>query len=240
MTFKHGKATTVLLGSVELSTYLNSAEVSADADTADTTTFKATWKSSIAGAMGSKVDVGGLYDPGEASLPTLFDSLVPGVLTACPGGGAAIGDAARLISAIDTAYAESSPVGGVVAVKASFLADGTLGFGWMLHPLAEDTNTTTGADRDDGALTSTGWTAHLHVTAVDAGSWVVKLQDAETTDWADVTGGAFTAATVATSERLQSAAVTTDLRQHVRYIATRTGGSAGDGITFALAYARNK
>jgi hypothetical protein len=240
MSFVHGKSTQVLVGAVDLSTYLNSMDLSADADTADTTTFQATWKSALTGAVGAKVDFGGLYDPDEASLPTLFLTLLPGVLSWCPTGGAAIGDPARLVSAIEVAYGESVPVGGVVAVKGSFLADGTVGFAYVLHPLAEDTNTTTGADRDDAAATQTGWTAHLHVTAVDAGSWVVKLQDAATTDWTDVTDGAFTAATTATSQRLQSAAITTELRRHVRYVATRTGGSAGDGVTFFLAYSRNK
>ena len=240
MTFYHGKSTKVMLGAVDVSAWLTSMGLSADADTADTTTFGATWKSALSGTVAGKVDFGGLYDPDEASLPTLFLTLLPGVLSYCPTGGAAIGDPARLVSAIEVAYGESVPVGGVVAVQGSFLADGTVGFAYVLHPLAEDTNTTTGADRDDAAATQTGWTAHLHVTAVDDGSWVVKLQDAATTDWTDVTGGAFTAATGATSQRLQSAADTTELRRHVRYVATRTGGIAGDGVTFFLAYSRNR
>jgi hypothetical protein len=71
---------------------------------------------------------------------------------------------------------------------------------------------------------------------------VVKLQDASASnfsDGADVTGGAFTAATTPTSQRLQSATATTALRRYVRYVATRTGGAGGDGITFGLAYSRN-
>ena len=239
MSFVHGKNARVYLGSVDLSPYLNSADLAADVDTADTTTFAATWKSAVAGVASAKVDVGGLYDPGEASLPTLIQSGLPGVLTVCPGGAAAIGDRARLLSAFDTMYTESSPVGGVVAVKAAFMADGAVGIGDVLHPLAEDTNTTTGAEKDDAAATTTGWLAHLHVTAVDAGSWVVKLQDAAVSDtYSDVSGGAFTAATGATSQRLAGAAGST-LRRYVRYVATRTGGAGGDGITFALAYARN-
>lgn len=240
MAFKHGKATTVLLGAVDLSPYLTSADLSADLDTADSTTFGATWKTSVAGSVGAKLDVGGLYDPGEGSLPALFLSLIPGVLTVCPGSGTAIGDPARMLSAYDAAYAESASVGGVVAVKAAFMATGIVGIGNVLHPLGEDTNTTTGAERDDSSSSATGWTAHLHVIAVDGGSWVIKLQDAAVSNtYSDVTGGAFAAATGATSERISSASTTTALRQYVRYVATRTGGSAGDGITFALAYSRN-
>lgn len=240
MPFYHGKSTSVLLDDADLSTYLNAIDLSADLDTAETTTFGATWKTAVAGTVGAKVDYGGFYDPAVSDLPAMLLTPASGVLSWAPAGAAAIGDRVRLAQVYETTYAESVPVGGAVAVKGAFLCDGYLGFGDVLHVLGEDTNTTTGADRDDGAASATGWIAHLHVTAVDAGSWVVKLQDAATTDWADVTGGAFTAATGATSQRLVSAAADTALRQHIRYVATRTGGTAGDGVTFFLGYARNR
>lgn len=236
--FKHGKAAVAMLGGVRVSDYLNALDLGLDADTADTTVYGSTWKSSVLGTASGKVNYGGLYDPASADFPTLLLSMVPGVLTYCPGGGAAIGDRARLVQVLSTAYAESSPVGGIVAISGSFEATGSIGFGDVLHPYGEDTNTTTGATKDDAAATATGWTAHLHVAVVDGGSWVVTIGDsANGTDWAGV--GAFTAATGPTSQRLQSAAATTDLRRYVRYDATRTGGSAGDGITFFLAYARS-
>jgi hypothetical protein len=238
----HGKATTVLLGSVNLSPYLDSADLGSDMDVADTTSFGSGWKTAIAGPASSKLDFSGFYDPTQTSVRTLFLSGVPGVLTFAPGSGAAIGDDSYLLSALDVASNISSPVGGVVAIKGSVLANDVVGFGYMLHPLAEDTDTTTGATRDDTAATASGWTAHLHVTVVDGGSWVVKLQDASASnmsDVADVTGGAFTAATGTTSQRLRGATSTTALRRYVRYVATRTGGVGGNGITFALALARN-
>ena len=242
MAFKHGKSTDVLLDGTDLSPYLNAADLAVDLDTADTTTFKATWKTAIAGTVGAKLDFAGFYDPTVATLPDSIGvdfSLVAGVLTYAPAGALAIGDRVRLASVVSSAYAESSPVGGMVAIKWSAGVSGVVGFGDVLHVLGEDTNTTTGADKDDTAATSTGWTAHLHVTAVDAGSWVIKLQDAATTDLLAVSGGAFAAKTAAGAERLRSAASTTELRRHVRYVATRTGGAGGDGITFFLAYARN-
>jgi len=239
MPFAHGKGTTVLLNGTNLSAFLNSADTEVGVDTADATVFTSTWKQHLAGTAHSKAELGGLYDPAELTIRNLL-AVDGGSLTVAPGSGSAtIGGRARLIAVASTSYTESSPVGGLVAIKWSVIAAGTVGDGWMLHPLAEDTNTTTGADRDDGAATATGWSAHLHVTAIDAGSWVIKLQDAATTDWVDVTGGAFTAVTAAGGQRLVAASGITALRRHVRYIATRTGGSAGDGITFALAYARN-
>ncbi len=240
MAFVHGKNTSVYLGAIDLSGYLDNMELSADAELAPTTTFHATWKTGLVGTISGKVDYSGLYDPTELQLGTLLMAGTPGVLTYCPGGATAIGDRARLVDALELQYGQTAPVGGAVAVKGSFGTATSIGYGDVLHPLAEDTNTTTGAEKDDGAASATGWTAHLHVTAVDAGSWVVKLQDAAVSNtYSDVTGGAFTAATGATSQRLVSAAGTTALRRYVRYVATRTGGAGGDGITFTLAYSRN-
>ena len=240
MAFKHGKATSVYLGAVDLSAYLNSADLSVDVDTGDSTTFHASWKSAIPGIPGAAVDLGGLYDPDEASLPTLLQSLVPGNLTYCPAGDSAIGNEARLVSAIDTSYKESSPVGGLVAVSASLQATGTVGFGSMLHPLAMDTGTTTGAAKNDLAASAAGWTAHLHVAAVSSGSWVITIEDSSTgsSGWALVSGATFTAATTPTSQRLVSATAVAAVKQYVRYVATVTGGTSPT-ITFALALARN-
>lgn len=238
MAFIHGKNTEVWVNAVDVSTYFRSADFSVDVETADTTAFKSSWKSAVAGNAASTYELEGLYDPTLATIKNLIP-VTGSTLTVGPGGMSAIGDVARLVNVKNTNYAESANIGDAVAFSWSVMADGTVGLGRVLHPWSEDTNTTTGADRDDGAATSTGWSAHLHVTLVDGGSWVVKLQDAATTDWTDVTGGSFTAATGATSQRLTSASSTTTLRRHVRYVATRTGGVAGNGITFLLVYSRN-
>jgi len=225
MPFRHGRNTAIYFNSKDVSAYLNDAGIDVDVDTSDTTTFQATWKTALVGQAAAKLGFQGLYDPTLTDLAASVGvDFGANVLTYCPAGALAVGDRARLINVATTAYAESSPVG----------------FGDVLHILSKDTNTTTGAGKDDGAATSTGWIAHLHVVAVDGGSWAVKLQDsADGSAWADVTGASFTAVTGAAKERLVSAATTTQLRRHVRYVATRTGGSTGDGITFVLAYARN-
>jgi hypothetical protein len=242
MAFKHGKSTAVWFGSKDLSPYFHSAELSVETEASDTTVFAATWQTSLTGTMGAKASLEGYYDPTITDLTATLGGEFGYVLTYAPGGAAAIGDRARLLSVASTSYSESDEVGGIVAVSWDPMASGTVGFGDILHTFTEDTNTTTGATKDDTAATATGWVAHLHVSLVDGGSWVVKLQDASASnfsDGADVTGGAFTAATTATSQRLLSATGTTALRRYVRYIATRTGGSGGDGITFGLSYARN-
>lgn len=234
----HGKNTTVLFNSTDLSGYLNATDYSSDVDMSDVSTYGMGWKAFMAGLSDATVGFGGFYDPTLTALNSAI-AVDSGVLTYSPGGGASIGDGARLVLVSGSSLTFSSPVGDVVAMGWDVQSEATVGIGQVLHPLGVDTNTTTGAEKDDTAATTTGWMAHLHVTAVSGGSWEVKLQDAAVTNtYSDVSGGAFTAATGATQQRLSSASGAT-LRRFVRYVATRTGGSAGDTITFALAYSRN-
>jgi hypothetical protein len=162
-----------------------------------------------------------------------------GVLTYCPGGAAAIGDLAWLGSVTGTQYDTSAPIGGIVAFSWAVQASAGSPLGYVLHPLAEDVNTTTGATRDDAAATSTGWVAHVHATGLDAGSWVITLEDGAASNMSDAaTIGTFTALTAAGSQRLVSSTSTATVKRYLRYIATRTGGAPGDGITFHLSFSR--
>lgn len=240
----HGKSTQVLLDALDISTYLTNVDFNIDIDTADTTTFMATWKTAIAGQMGGKLDASGYYDPANVQKfsPAML-STAGSIVTYGPAGLATAGQQARLLEVASTSWAESSPVGGVVGIKWSVVADTAVGMGVIVNPLSDlGASPCTSAYVDGGAATTTGWQAHLHVTAVSgSGSWVVKLVDSTASnfsDVADVTGGAFTTTAAATQQRLLSASGAT-LRRYVRCVATRTGGVAGDRITFALALARN-
>jgi len=236
MAFKHGKAASVLLGATDLSTYLTSADLAADLDTADTTTFHATWKSAIAGTAGGKLELAGLYDPGVADLATVFGGDPGSVLTYCPAGAVALGDMARLLSVSEIAYAESSPVGGVVAVKASTMADGEIGFGNVIHLLAEETSTVDGTTVDLTAQSTTGAIAHVHATAVTAtDTFDITIEDSSTgsSGWATV--GTFASITAASAERIVIAGT---IKQYVRVVTTVTDVSGTPAITFLVAFAR--
>lgn len=238
MAFTHGRNTNVWWNSADITGYLDATDLSIDVDTGDTTTYGKGWKTYLSGLVDATVGFGGKYDATAGSAIEGQLGTDSGVLTYAPGGGSTVGDRARLVSATGTTYAESSPVGDIVTFSWDVHSQTIVGLGWVQHGFTEDTNTTTGTSYDGGAATTTGWTAHLHVSLVDGGSWVVKLEDsADNSSWADVTSGAFTAATTATSQRLTSASGAT-LRRYTRYTATRTGGSAGQGITFGLAIAR--
>lgn len=242
---KYGAGTSVWLDAVDISQFFNEAAIDISVETAETTTFQPgvspAWRAFIEGVASAKVTVKGFYD--KANDAAMFANVADGgsVLTYGPQGIVAIGDPARLVLVHDTAVAESSPVGGAVLVSSTFQGDAAVGLGWALHAMTTDSGTTTGATRNDLAATTTGWQAHLHVTAVTGSptSWTVKLQDsADGSSWADVAGGTFTATSVPAAQRLVSAAGAT-LRQYVRYVATVVGGTAPT-ITFGLAYARNR
>lgn len=237
-TFKSGRSALILFNQYNVSGYLNAAGIQIGAETADITTFASGgWKEKMGTLLGASFPFQGFHDvdfPVTSQLGA--DS---GVLTYAPAGATAVGDALFMAPITSTDLQKSAPVGGVCAISWTAQAQGAAACGQMLHPLAEDTNTTTGSSKDDAASTSTGWTGHLHVLAVDGGSWLIRVQDsADNSSWSLVSGFQFTDVTAAATERLTSSSKTATVRRYVRYTATRTGGSAGDGITFALAYSR--
>jgi hypothetical protein len=236
--FRHGRNTSVWLGAFDVSSYCNAADLSADVDTAESTTFGNDWHRFLPGAAGLKVDVKGVFDPAAAPYFTDVIQTEP-VLTYGPAGMAAIGDLARLVLVNETAYAESTPVGGVVGFTCAMLADGQVGFGQVVHILEAETADGDGGLTDyvDLGTAAADAVAHLHVTSVSAGdSIVVKLQDASDagfSDVADVTGGGFASAAAASAERLTVAGT---VRRYVRASWDVTGTDVS--ITFAVAVAR--
>lgn len=238
-----GRKAQVLFGGYDVSGYINSAELSLDVDTAETTTFSQTsnYKTHLPTLYGSTLTCSGKWDPAQHTLMEAVIGTDASVATFAPGGAATAGDLARFFAVTASAYGSSSEVGDVVTFSWDLLAESQASYGILLHPLAEDTNTTTGSTYDGGAATTTSWRAAINCTLVDGGSWVVKLQHATASnfsDGADVTSGAFTALTTIGAEIISGAAGAT-LNRYVRYVATRTGGAGGDGITFSLALARS-
>jgi hypothetical protein len=242
----YGSSCSVWLDLVDASVFFNDAGLELAVDTAETSTFQPgvspAWKAFIEGLAASKVTLKGFYDAVNDAAMMADIRNGGSVLTYGPQGLVAVGDPARLVDVHESAIAESSPIGGAVLMNAAYQGDAAVGIGECLHPVGTETGTTTGPANDDGAATTSGWQAHLHVIAVTGAptSWTVKLQDSATgtSGWADVAGAAFGATNVPAAQRLVSAAGAT-LREYVRYVATVVGGTAPT-ITFGLAYARNR
>lgn len=100
-----------------------------------------------------------------------------------------------------------------------------------------DTAATNGTGLDQTTVsTSFGWQAFLHVFAFTGTSVTVAIEDsADGAAWAALAGGAFTAATGITSERIAGGSTAT-VRRHVRVVTTGTFSNA----VFAVAFTRNE
>lgn len=130
--FRYGAKALVTVNAVDLSAYCDEGGISIDVDTAETTTFAATWKTFIEGLATAKFTLKGNFDPTVTVGPAV-------VLSGLIGGGAksivfnpagtATGELKRTVSAILTSYGEDSPVGGKVTFTAAFQGTGAVTFG---------------------------------------------------------------------------------------------------------------
>lgn len=99
-----------------------------------------------------------------------------------------------------------------------------------------DTAATNGASIDTTASASFGWQAYLQVFSFSGTSVTVTLEDsADNVSFAPITGGAFTAATGRTTERLQSSSDTATVRRYIRAVTSGTFTSA----VFAVSINKN-
>ena len=96
------------------------------------------------------------------------------------------------------------------------------------------TSPATGADLGSSPTSfSFGWVAYLHVMAFTGTSVTVTLQDsANNSAFTSLTGGAFTAATARSVQRLASSSSTATVRRYVRAITSGTFSNAVFAVNF--------
>lgn len=116
------------------------------------------------------------------------------------------------------------------------------GLDWLTQLTAgkrTDTSATNGTGVDFGAATAFGFQAYLQVFSFTGTSVTVKLQESSDNGagdaWTDVSGGAFTAATGRTAERIQSVSSTLAVERYLRVVTTGTFSSA----VFAVGVCKN-
>lgn len=241
MAFKHGKGTEVLLDEKDVSVWLNKADMSVDVEAADATTFKKNWHVFWPGLADGKFESGGFYDPLFEDVRQTLQVTPDSIVSWAPGGATAFGDPVRMMAGVTPNYKESAPVGGMTMFTWGVKSSDTLGIGHTYHPLAAETVTGFSAYFDGGAATLLGAVAHLHVTAISGTATptvTVKFRDATSgagAGLADITGGAFAAATTIQAQRL---VIPGTIRQFVRVDWTITG--TNPSLTFAVALARRQ
>lgn len=236
MAFQHGKSTSVLMDQYNLSSYFRASDVGRTTEVHDTTTYGATAKAYIPGLRDGTMSLEGLWDGAAGAV----DPVIQGYLASASGqvvtvapSGLTVGNRVLMLSSRKTSYSISDPVADLVTVAVDIQADGGIDGGVSLHALTAETGAANSASVNNGAATTNGYSAHLHVTDVTAVSAVVKVQhSANDSTWADLV--TFTAATTgggATSQRVTGIGT---VNQYTRMDLSGTITS----VTFGLGFAR--
>ena len=85
---------------------------------------------------------------------------------------------------------------------------------------------------DDGASSSFGWAAYLHVMAMASGTMTAKLQESDDDiSYSDLSGGGFTNVTGPTSQRIVGG-TTAAVKQYIRLATGGTHGTATMAVLF--------
>lgn len=236
MAFGHGKNVDVYCNGYDLTTYLSSISTPATAGVAETSTFRATSKTFVAGLKDATLSAEGFFDGSADAVDEVLSAAlgVAGSEWCWYPQGDAVGNYGYGLNAIETAHETQSTIDD--ACKIAVAAQSSVGKERIrsLHALgAESDSDWTGTAVDNGESTSNGGSAYLQVTAA-TGTVEVKIQHSSDNFVADTEDlVSFTAVTGRTSERVT---FTGTVKQYVRGFATLAGGET---ITFNLAIGRD-
>lgn len=235
-TFTHGKDAKVFANGYDLSGYLSSVSVSGEADTAETSTLGSTAKTYIAGLKDATLSAEGFFSAEVGGSDVrLASQLGTEVVFTVVLSADAVGAMGYGMKAIETTYEAGAEIGGAVAV--SMEGQSTVGQEpiRVLHALGAETATGTGTSVDNGASSTNGYAAYLHVTSASGStpSLTVKVQhSADNSSWADL--ATFTAVTAANAyERVTGSGT---VNRYIRAQFTISGSTPS--FTFHLSAAR--
>ncbi|HEY7824685.1 MAG TPA: hypothetical protein VIG24_17725 [Acidimicrobiia bacterium] len=237
-TFRHGKRTAVLLNGTDMSPFLNEATQTQEIETAETTTFADTDKTYITGLGDGTISTSGLFDSTAGASDAVLTGLIgqeDNTFTVLPEGATA-GARSIIANGQLTSYEVSSPVGDVVAISAEVQADGGLFSGVALNALEVVSSASgTTASVDNGAGTSGGLLANLHVTANDRdGAATFKVQHStDGLSWVDLVTFTSVSASTTGGESITS---TGTVNRYLRGTYALAGASGS--VTYHISAAR--
>lgn len=240
MALRHGKATSVLFGSYDISAYLNDVKPQMTIATADVSTLGNNAKNYIAGQNDGTISLGGLFDGAANAIDAIFADIVtndrtPAVTIAYDGGLGTVGASCEICTVKQTSYDISAPVGDVVSLAANLQVTNGLRQGVILAGASAQTASTNGTAVDNTAATTTGATAVLHVTAnTRSTTSVIKVQHSvDNSTWVDLITFTTVGIGATTNESIQ---VSGTVNRYLRAQSTLTAGTGT--ITFTLSAAR--
>jgi hypothetical protein len=234
----HGKDIVAYFDGYDLTTYLNDMNVNRARDTAETSTFGNEAKTYIAGMSDANISFAGLWDAvaggTDARLAAMF-AAANSVVTVGFNGDT-LGNSADLAVAIQTSYDIAGSIGDAVAVSGEMQVSGGADSGKWLHAKGAETTAGNYASVDNGAASSNGYSANLHVFAISGTpAAVIKLQGSSDDGAGDAFADIATFATV-TAVTAEQKVGTGAVERYLRGRLDSIGGASS--VTFALAVAR--
>ena len=244
MAFVHGKTFSVLFDEFDVSAFLNSADQAITVETAETTAFGSTAKSYIVGQRDSTVSLGGMWSGNTGDIDDVLSSALGGTVAAVsliPQGANGLGNRAYVASAHESSYQVTGAVGDAVAISAELQVSGentSSGFsggafnGVVLADLSAKSGTSNSLTVvDNGAATSNGLMANLHMTSIGASTTVTIFHSADNVTFVALVS--FGTHTVPVGMSISTA----DGSTVNRYLRVSWSGSSGTR-TFAVTAAR--
>jgi hypothetical protein len=232
----------VLVGGYELTADHQSITINDKRETFDITTFGDAVHRFLPGRRASSLDHKGYMESAAArSHPVLKGVAVSGVVSVLLGLNAApvVGNPVYSLYVLQGKYQPTPEVNKVIPFAAAFATQGEAG-GWgvALTPPVTFTNTTTGTGVDNGAATTKGGVACLHVLqAAASDTYTIIVEGATNAGFSTglVTLATFTLnASAINSERINIAG---NIPQYTRFKATRAG-AAGNTVKIAVSLIR--
>ena len=228
MAFGHGKDEVVLVNGYNVSSYLSSAAVAREKETAETSAFGDSSKTRIAGLIDGTMSFEGFFDGAASASDEIFENLLSSTTAAIfedwPQGDA-FGAAGYAMEAQETSYEVTGSVGDAVGIsleaESAVAVDRVTSLQSILTDITASGN---GSTEDNGAATTAGGSAYLQVVSKVGGTSLdVTLR--ESTDnfvGDDTLLGTFTQATAGNeSERIT---FTGTVKRYVRAVFVEVGG----------------
>jgi hypothetical protein len=236
-TFTKGKSTVIYLDKYDLTRYLNEVTFPGEIEALDTTTFGTDWTEMIPGEKGGEYSLGGYHSTDANTAANLaFKALAGAGNKALTVGlaGSAIGAYAEMALVSNLKHDSKSTFGGLTPITASGSVEQGPDAGVFLHGMTAETATGNSTAVDNGAATTNGWAANLHVSAVSGSTpslTVTVYHSVDASTW--VLLGTFTAATTTTGQQITG---TGTVNRHVR--AQRVISGSSPSFTYAVSFAR--
>lgn len=237
-----GSSNTFLVNGYNLADYMQSFEVTAEAEPVDATVLSSTYRAYEQGFKSGTLEWSGVFDSDATDADKIHDVLSAAFNAGTMNnvvaviGTATTGGACYTLDGCLVEYSLPIEIGELITVSGSFQSSNAINFGALLMNDAQAAGTNNGTTVDGGAATANGGLMTYHVHNDDASDIDLKIQHSTNGSvWADLTGAAANNITAERASGSATVAAGTTVNRYLRAVATVTGG---DTFTVSVAFAR--